>query len=100
MDLIENSPELKCELFKIVRDIWAMDYAPQVLAIVLFLMLWKGPSKGSSNVLAMYSGSWADTARIINARSRSSGSASAPSRLSVPSLFVFVVIISRNVPFL
>ena len=46
----------------------------------------------------MYSDSGADKARRISARSRSSGSASAPSRLRIPNLFVLVVIKSRTVP--
>jgi hypothetical protein len=50
-------------------------------------------------LLAMYSDSGADKARKISARSRSSGSASAPRRLRMPSLFVRVVIKSRTVPF-
>ena len=50
-------------------------------------------------LLAIYSDSGADKARSINARSRFSGSASAPNRLSMPSLFVRVVIRSRTVPF-
>ena len=49
VELIQNSPELKSELFRIVREIWALEYAPEVLAIGLFIMIWKGPAKGSSD---------------------------------------------------
>jgi hypothetical protein len=37
-----------CEEFS-VREIWALEYAPEVLYIGLFIMLWKGPAKGSSD---------------------------------------------------
>ena len=49
VELVQNSHELKSELFRIVREIWALEYAPEVLAIGLFIMIWKGPAKGSSD---------------------------------------------------
>ena len=54
IEFVRACKAAESDVFDDIREIWRLEYAPPSLAIGLFCMIWKGPTKGSADKHANY----------------------------------------------